>query len=151
MYRVWRDTREKLGWSFPRSSGCDGTSDRTLKTGDYTIEGMEDRFTIERKGTVGELAQNLFQDRFRRELDRMEQCEHAYLVLEFSVADVMTFPVNSGIPPSRWRFLKVTPQLLLRRLQEVQIAHPRLHVAGDHGREYAQGLFRRMAEIRAAA
>lgn len=147
-YLVIRDTREKLGWQFDKSAHCLGTEVRTLETGDYTLDGYEKVFIIERKRSTGELAANLFQARFERELDRLDRFPHAYLVLEFEMADILSFPRNSGIPRSRWKSLKVTSGVLLKRLHEVQIAHPGLRIlfVGKHGREALSSLFKRVME-----
>jgi hypothetical protein len=147
-YLVKRDTREQLGWEFPEKDRCRGTVAATLKTGDYTLEGFEDRFVIERKRSPSELSQNLFQKRFDAELVRLDKFEHAYLFLEFEFADLVRFPENSGVPKSKWPFLRVTPQLLVKRLHEVQLEHPSLRVlfVGRYGREAASSLFKRVVD-----
>lgn len=149
-YRVIRDTREKLGqgWEFQASTRCSGTVIRKLDTGDYTLEGLETSFVIERKGAVVEYANNLFEKRFEAELQRLDSFVHPYLVLEFSLADLMRYPEGTGIPKYKWRYLRVTPALILKRHQEIQIQHPRLRMefVGAHGREYAASLFKRVAE-----
>jgi ERCC4-type nuclease len=147
-YTVLRDTREQAGWTFPKSDRCAGTHEATLKTGDYTLAGWEGRLAVERKGSPAELAANLFQPRFERELARLDAFEHPYLFLEFTADDVVRFPFNSGIPPARWRSLRVTPQLFLKRLHEAQLDHPTLRVwfVGGRGREVASSLFKRLTE-----
>lgn len=148
-YKVLRDTREKEnhGWVFPVGSHCVGTHEKTLKTGDYTLEGFEDTFVIERKGSVAEFSTNLTQPRFEKELERLDQFKFAFIVLEFELKDIVKFPVNSGIPEFRWATLRVTPQFLMKRLHEVQLAHrAQLVFAGMWGREYASSLFKRVVE-----
>ena len=147
-YTVVRDTREQQGWQFPVSDRCLGTVPGTLKTGDYSLAGYEDRFVIERKGSAAEFAQNVFQARFHRELDRLDRFAHAYVFLEFTFEEVVGFPVNSGIPPSRWKRLRTTPQLFLCKLHELQLAHPtvRFWAVGARGREVASSLFKRIVE-----
>ncbi len=149
-YRVIRDTREKVGqgWEFVGSTRCSGTTIRKLDTGDYTLEKLETAFVIERKGSLSEYAGNLFEKRFENELVRLDTFEFPFLVLEFSLEALMRFPEGTGIPKYKWRYLRVTPSLLLKRHQEIQLQHPRLHVefVGPHGKEYASSLFKRMAE-----
>lgn len=147
-YTVLRDTREQRGWIFPQSGRCQGTEVVTLRTGDYGLKGYEDLFVIERKGGTAEFATNIFEKRFTRELDRLDEFKHAYLFLEFEFDDICIFPVNSGIPTARWNKLKVTPQLFMAKLHEIQIAHPSLRVClvGRRGREVASSLFKRIVE-----
>lgn len=150
-YLVTRDTREQKrgnGWTFPASDRCEGTIIATMKTGDYTLVGYEHLFIIERKASTAEFATNLFEKRFERELYRMDKFEHPYLILEFTFEDVVKFPEGSGIPRSKWPDLRVTPQLMMARLHEMQLAHPQIRIllVGNRGREVASSLFKRIVE-----
>lgn len=147
-YLVKKDSREQQGWSFPAQSACLGTEIATLKTGDYTLAGLEDKFVIERKQNSAEIATNLFQPRFERELCRLDSFENPYIFIECDLFDIIHYPENSGIPRNRWSTLRVTPQLLLKRLHEIQIAHPGLRIwfVGQKGRETASSLFKRIVE-----
>ena len=55
------DTREQTPWEF----GFHNTAKRKLDTGDYSMEGYESLFTIERKRSVSEIANNLSENRFK--------------------------------------------------------------------------------------
>ena len=149
-YTVIRDTREKAGqgWFFEPSKNCGGCESRTLKTGDYTIVGFEDVVTIDRKGSIGEFAGNLYQARFLAELERMRSFTTAIVLLEFSLDDVMNWPASSTIPKARWGSLKLTNFAFLKRLTELQLMFPHVHFvfAGHFGKEYAASLFKRAAE-----
>ena len=72
-YVVLKDTREKNGWNFNSSSKCLAVARWGLKTGDYTIRGLEKDLVIERKASTGELAMNLGKKRkaFEAEIERM--------------------------------------------------------------------------------
>lgn len=147
-YTVIKDTREQLGWNFEETSNCGGTIVKGLKTGDYTICGLEDILTIERKGTTGEFAQNIIQRRFEQELKRLDNFKHPFMILEFNVADIMQFPKNSGIPPKVWNKLRISPWFILKRLIDFQLNHKtRIILAGEYGREVAASIFKRMAEM----
>jgi hypothetical protein len=151
-YRVIRDTREQACfWDFPAAGRCLGTEVRGLKTGDYTLEGFEGVLAIERKGTAGEFAANLFQPRFAREMARMDAFEHPYLVLEFSFSQLVEYPAGSGIPKCKWKYLRATPRAVVREFHLMQLRHPRLRVAfvGPHGREFCSSLFKRITDSRA--
>ena len=109
-YKVIRDTREQNGWTFMSSKACEGTLSGALKTGDYSIEGYEELLTIERKGSIAELANNLVEDRFERELERMESFKYAFMILEFSMDDLIKYPKGSGIPSYKIKSVKLNPQ-----------------------------------------
>ena len=99
---VIRDTREKDGWYFKESDYCEGMVNQKLDTGDYSIQGLEDVLCIERKASVAEIANNIVDDRFTRELDRMSEFKYKFLILEFGVEDILSFPVGSDIPKKSW-------------------------------------------------
>lgn len=148
-FTVVRDQQEKVGyWHFPPSDACAGTVVRHLKTADYTLEGWEQTFVVERKRNSGEFASNLFQSRFERELKRLDSFPHAYLVLDFLWEDIITFPANSGIPEKKWSALQMTPKLFALKFHEMRLAHPNLRVefVGGFGREYCYSLFKRIAQ-----
>jgi ERCC4-type nuclease len=144
MYRVIRDSREQKGWDFPANKYCSGTIEKALDTGDYSLEGLENRFCIERKGSISELAGNLFEDRFAREIQRLAELEHPYLVLEFELSDVMGFPTTSTIPRYRWSKLKASPAFILMRLNEYMTMGIHVVFVGRHGEEFATSLFKRL-------
>lgn len=135
------DQREQRPWSFNSSrSGL-------LKTGDYSLEGYEDVFTIERKGNSGELAGNLFDDRFYRELDRMEKITFPFLICEFDMDDIVNFPANSGIPHYLWPKLQMTPKLYLKKLMEIQLKYKcKILFCGPNGKLVAESIFKRILE-----
>lgn len=148
-YQVVRDTREKddHGWIFPSNERCLGTVEATLPTGDYTLEGYEKVFVIERKGSVAEFARNLVQKRFENELCRLDEFQFSYIVLEFELAQIVNFPIGSGIPESKWSHIKLTPQFLMQKVCELQLKHKaRLIFAGQCGKHIASSLFKRIIE-----
>lgn len=146
-YEVIRDTREQNGWNFPASNVCAGTVVDTLKTGDYTVVGYQHLLCVERKGSTAEVSMNVFQKRFERELVRLEEFKYPFVVCEFTLADVVSFPFNSGIPQKKWGDLKVTPQLLMKRINEFQIKYKTKWIfAGCNGREFTSSLIKRVIE-----
>ncbi len=84
------DTREQLPLDLRwRSGECLKSVRGTLKTGDYSIEGLEDQITIERKSIpdlVGCIGKG--RDRFQRELDRMMEFKTRAVVVEGSWSDI---------------------------------------------------------------
>ena len=126
-YTVIKDTREQDGYTFEpfdgRYTSCKGMVVRKLDTGDYSLEGLEDKLCIERKGRISELAINLGKDkaRFMREIDRMTDFDFKFLILEFSLEDLMKFPVDSDIPEEKWKSMKVSNKYILKMLVEFQL------------------------------
>ena len=126
-YKVIKDTREQDDYTFESFTGrytsCTGMVVRKLDTGDYSLEGLEDRLCIERKGRVSELAINLGKDkaRFMREIERMQEFEFPFLILEFSLDDLIKFPEGADIPEGNMSKVKITGKYLLKMLVEIQM------------------------------
>lgn len=148
MYRVIKDTREQQGWWFPEEGDCAGTVVAKLDSGDYSIEGLEKIFTIERKRNTGEFAMNMFEVRFKAELQRLEEYRHSFLILEFSYDDLLRFPVNSGIPKGRWNKLRATPNLLKAYLNNIDLKYKtKIIFAPGGGQDRAETLFKYVSRM----
>lgn len=146
-YTIIIDSREQQPWEFRASTRCAGTVVEKLDEGDYSLRGCESVFRIERKASTAEIAMNLNEKRFLRVLERLDNIQHAFVVCEFTLADLLAFPANSGIPRSKWRHLRVTAPFLLRRIQELELNYrARWVFAGEQARDYAMGLFKRIME-----
>lgn len=128
-FTIIKDTRERQGYTFEsidtKYHVCKGMVLRKLDTGDYSIEGLEDKICIERKASVVELANNVGFDkrRFMAEIERMKTFPHKFLVLEFSLEQLMDFPEGSDIPDDEIKNLKISNKYMLRFLMELQINH----------------------------
>lgn len=150
-YEVIRDTREQKGWQFDAEEFskciCIGTRVDTLKTGDYTLVGYESVLCVERKGSVAEIATNLWDKAFERELERMSVFKHRFIVCEFPFEDVVRFPIGSKIPPARRDLMRITPQFLVMRLNEILLIHQTpIIFAGPKAKEFMSSLFKRVIE-----
>ena len=144
-YEVIRDTREQSGWTFAEDNDCTGTVIDTLKTGDYSLRGLENLFTIERKGKCQEFAQNILEDRFEREFERMESFPCSFLFLEFTMKDIMNYPHNQGIPLYLIKKIQVRPEFILSKLLDYNIKYKtKTFLVGQNGKEVAKSLFRKM-------
>tara|TARA_Y100001938_G_scaffold145524_1_gene222358 strand:- start:13026 stop:13511 length:486 start_codon:yes stop_codon:yes gene_type:complete len=121
-YIVLRDTREKNGWDFSSQDKCMAVKDWGLRTGDYTARGLEKSLVIERKASTGEIAMNLGQKKnaFEAEMERMSKFRWAYIVCEFSIDDIMSFPENSGIPKKRWQYMRMNGKYIWKRIREIE-------------------------------
>lgn len=118
---IIRDTREKIGyWDFSFFGHDEKVT--KLDTGDYSLVGYENILCIERKKSTSEIATNIGKDckRFEAELLRMKDFKHKYLILEFSVANLLEFPKNSGMTKVQMSKVRINPQFLMKRLNEYE-------------------------------
>jgi len=101
------DTREQAPFAFRGIAGERGreleiaTCRAGLRTGDYSVQGLEDAVAVERKsktdlyGTVGR-----GRARFERELERLAAMPAPALVLECDLASLLRPPERSRVSPS---------------------------------------------------
>lgn len=121
-FNVIVDTREKKPWDLA-SARILGKECTKLETGDYTVEGLEDKLCIDRKASVTELAQNITTDRFKKELERIKKFPHSFLILEFSAQDVFDFPHSANVPPAVKKRIRINGNFLMRCLTKMQIKY----------------------------
>lgn len=155
-YTVIKDTREQEGYTFEpfstRYHTCKGMVVKKLDTGDYSLEGLEDKICIERKASVAEFAKNVGQDqyRFRQEVKRMKEFPHKFIILEFSLSDLMMFPEGANIPEEGWDKIKISNKFMLRTLMEFQI-YDDIHVIFCDSKKNAKwavlSILKRMNEL----
>lgn len=124
------DTREQRPYRFPLAER------RSLKTGDYSIVGLEDRVAVERK-RLDELFTITGRDRerFERELERMAELDFAAIMVEADLPQILRGAA----------FSHVSPKAVVGSLVSWSIRY-RAHVffAGD--RRHANALTRRLLE-----
>jgi ERCC4-type nuclease len=122
-FTVIKDTREQEGYHFSKYDKCEGMIERKLDTGDYSIEGLEEKICVERKASPEELATNLGQKKhaFMNEIERMKPFRHKFILLEFSLQDLVDFPEGSRIPESQKAKVKISGKYMLKMLMEFQI------------------------------
>jgi predicted RND superfamily exporter protein len=113
------DTREQQPWEFEYYS----KANRKLDTGDYSIEGLENIFTIERKKSVAEIANNISEKRFDNALARLKEYKYKFLLLEFSLDNVLDYPIGSTVPKKTWEKLKITSKYILKYLTKIAIEY----------------------------
>jgi ERCC4-type nuclease len=119
MLKIIRDTREKVGkWEFADAE----IIVRKLESGDYSLDGLEDKVCIERKKSVTEMAINLGSDwtRFKKELERMKSIPFSYIICEFSLEDLLKFPIGTNIRPSLLQDVKMTGKYLVKLLSSFE-------------------------------
>ena len=117
---VIQDTREQYPWDFSFFGYTQ--AHKCLKTGDYTLAGFEDKLSIERKKSTGELALNIGSKSkaFYAELERMRKFEYRYLILEFSEEALKEFPNNSGIPKKAQAKLRISANYLMSCVEKIR-------------------------------
>ncbi len=76
------------------------TEYRHLRTGDYSIKGLEEYVTVERK-TVNDILQTLSsgRDRFEREHQRMSEMTYAAVVIESTLPEMLNTVHAHGVSP----------------------------------------------------
>lgn len=122
---IIKDTREQIGWNFPVSSWCGGMQIGTLKTGDYTIKGLEDILCIERKKSVEEISRNLGKlgKQFEAELERMSHIKYSFVVCEFTFWDLLNFPKFAKVPKVMAAKIKMTGAFMTRLITQHEIKY----------------------------
>ena len=121
-FRVCIDTQEKKPWTFS-SSIIEGIDFVHLKTGDYTIAGLENILCIGRKRSVTELAQNIHEERFFKELERMQAIPYRYILLESSLQHVIDYPMKEDLPPDVMNQIKIRGPYVLKCLNRIQVKY----------------------------
>ena len=87
------DTREQNAWTFSRISPRPDVVFKHLKTGDYSIEGYEDRITIERKSLEDAYSSTgKGRKRLEREFERMRLFDYAAIVVEADLYTIARHP-----------------------------------------------------------
>jgi hypothetical protein len=139
MFDIIVDTKEQQPWTFENINGdiIDNIIHHNLDTGDYTIAGFEETLCIERKKSVAELAKNITEARFERELERMYEFRHKFLILEFGYYNIDTYPIGSSVPKYLQSKIKITGSYILKKLSEIAIKYD-IHVIPCDNRTYAE-------------
>lgn len=95
------DTREQLPWTFAGlSSDPVEVKTGTLRSGDYSVEGFEQRLAIERKSLAdlyGTLTSG--RERFVRELERLSDLDWAAVIVEATWHDIVKPPFGTRANP----------------------------------------------------
>lgn len=144
------DSREKKPYPFIEDDDIGEVVRASLKSGDYSLKGAEHIISIERKASTAEIAQNIFDDRFFRELERLQSYRFVYILCEFSLRDVLQFPLNSGIPKYKLSQVRVTGKVLLKKITEIQLNYgiPFIFCGGvDESFEMCFSLLKRANEL----
>jgi len=118
------DTRERNPWKFSKAEWPFGYERLALKTGDYSLNGLHDIFTIDKKAKVTELARNLSESRFERELERMRGMKHSYIVCDFPLSDLEQFPYIDSVPHFLRKKIRAKGPYLVSILERLKAEYP---------------------------
>jgi len=142
-YVLIRDTREKEGhgWDFDLDEFCAGTEHKKLDEGDYTIQGMEHLFRVERKGCISEFAGNIgkHRARFYREIERLKPIKYKFIVIEEDFDTIANYHLSN----------KITPNYIISNIISLQVKHGIQVVFVGKGKRadlYIRWLFHKMWE-----
>lgn len=93
---IIEDTREQTPLDFTGFRGVESVRSG-LKTGDYSVQGYEDKICFERK-SVPDLVGTLIggHERFLREMDRMKDYEEKYILVEHSASKAYLYCERHG-------------------------------------------------------
>lgn len=148
MFNVIRDTREQRPWGLVHTSVAE-IIEHKLDTGDYSIQGLEDKLCIERKKSVSELAGNIIDKRFKNELERMAKFKYKFLILEFDCSHIEIYPAGTNIPQKVRDKIRVTGPFIMKMLAEIQVLG--IHVVFCSNARYAEtvaiNIMRRVHEL----
>ncbi len=140
------DTREQQPWDFGTLSQSVGK----LDTGDYSLRGLEELFCIERKMSVSEVANNIVEKRWKDVVKRLESYQYPFLLCEFSLSEVYSYPEGSDVPQKLWGKLRVKSGFIMKHILEMQMKYG-IHVlfCGDaeNANKLALGLMRKIYEL----
>ena len=141
------DTREKKPLNITCGRVYANIIRDKLDTGDYSIDGLQEYLCIERKGCVTEVARNLFEDRFIRELDRMNH-KYSFVIFEFTCEELLRYPYGCGLSSRTIKTIRMNGKLLTSRLIELQLKYPHIHFvfAGTNAIEYVNRICRKVVE-----
>ncbi len=129
-FTILIDTREKLPYSY-RNSRVE-----TLMIGDYSVEGYSSEITIERK-TKEDVFMSLGKERYRfqQECENMTNYKYASIVVEGTLADLLTPPFQT----------QMNPKAVVNSLVSWSIRY-NIHVYFAGHRHFAQTLVYRILE-----
>ena len=102
------DTREQQPYTFQQIKPQPKTIIKGLKTGDYSLDSLENKICIERKSLADAFSSvGSGRKRFEREMQRMSMFDYAGLIIESSLAGIFSNP------PAR---SKMNPKAVFRTL-----------------------------------
>ncbi|MFQ3578584.1 MAG: hypothetical protein SNJ71_00405 [Bacteroidales bacterium] len=133
------DTREKKPWNFSEDFTVTYSK---LETGDYSIQGLENHFIIERKGCIQEYCKNIVEPfRFENELMRLSQIPKSFIIFEFTLEEIFSWP------PEFMQETRLSSKFLLKKSAEYMVKYGvHLLFAGKFASKVAESIIKRVYE-----
>ncbi|MFB6089343.1 MAG: ERCC4 domain-containing protein [Candidatus Aenigmatarchaeota archaeon] len=137
------DSREQKPWKFSNSKT------KGLTTGDYSIEGCEDKIAVERKSVsdaISSVTSN--RKRFEKEWVRAKSLDYFAVVIEGSFRDIYrAVGVQNKINEKKGKSRrKLSAESVIATYIKWQVKYPWVHVFFTGGRSEAKGIVRRIFE-----
>lgn len=140
------DSRERRPFDFSGDPDFAGSITEKLDAGDYTIVGLENLISIERKASADELLNNFAtkasRERLCREMERFQAIKYKFIVIEQDLADILN-PMSYYINKSgRSKFAPgMPPAVVMKQLIEFMFEYG-IHVifAGPHAQNITKRL-----------
>jgi ERCC4-type nuclease len=148
------DTREKTPWCFDGDEAFEEVIVRKLDAGDYSLDGLEEIVTIERKASADEMLNNFMKNKERiyAEIDRMKDYPYKFIIIEQDLATLMdpkSYYINRlknrrKRPPSP----RMPIAIVISNLTTVMLEHG-VHVifAGSKAQNMARGILLAVHEL----
>jgi len=150
------DTREKTPWDFDGDEAFEEVISRKLDAGDYSLEGLEEIVTIERKASADELLNNFMtktgKNRIYAEMDRMKDYPFKFIIIEQDLETLMdpkSYYINKlknrrKRPPSP----RMPIAIVISNLTTLMLEHG-IHVifAGSRAQNLAKGILLAVYEL----
>jgi len=121
------DTRENCGYLFKGKEAEAKIVMKKLTTGDYSLEGFENKIVIERK-RINELFGNFAGDRerFMREVERMKKIPYKFLLIEGSFKDLIQMKKVPGKVSIKLVVATLISLMIKRNIKVVFAGNPKL-------------------------
>lgn len=144
-FTVIVDTREQAPWSFQNLRADSSqkyrplvvfTERKGLESGDYTIKGYEDQFSIERKSLADAFSTfTVDRERFERELERLNKMRFAVIIVEAGFDTIIAGPERLDRSD---RQRQVIGKTVFRSILAWQQRFSRVHWCLMPGRQFAE-------------
>lgn len=148
------DTREKTPWDWDGDEAFEEVIVRKLDAGDYSLEGLEDVVSIERKASADELLNNFMTNKQRiyAEFERMKDYTFKFIIIEQDLETLMdpkSYYINRlknrrKRPPSP----RMPIAIVVSNLTKLMLEHD-IHVifAGSRAQNMARGILLAVHEM----
>lgn len=148
------DSREKQPWSFDGDDAFEEVIVRKLDAGDYSLVGLEDIVSIERKASADELLNNFMTNKKRiyAEIDRMKDYRFKFIIIEQDLETLMdpkSYYINRlknrrKRPPSP----RMPVAIVISNLTTLMLEHDvQIIFAGSRAQNMARGILLAVHEL----